>query len=154
MPTSDHVRTPAQSYAAIAGGFLLALGVLGLISGDSQFATVDRTTPADFLIWNTTGWTTIMWIVAGLAGLAVMARSAPARAYALTAGLFFAVIAVWGFIDGQDVFTLIMANTVNNITHAVLGVLGLAAGLLPRTVRSADRPAASPPMRGTSQPHA
>lgn len=108
MPTSDHVRTPAQSYAAIAGGFLLALGVLGLIFGDSQFATVDRTTPADFLIWNTTGWTTIMWIVAGLAGLAVMARSAPARAYALTAGLFFAVIAVWGFIDGQDVFTLIM----------------------------------------------
>ena len=58
--------------------------------------------------------------------------------YALFAGAVFAVAAVWGFIDGNDVVELIVADTTNNITHAILAGLGLIVGMLPA---SAQRPA-------------
>ena len=129
MRSLEKPRTPAQSYAVIAGLFLLALGVLSLIFANNSFATVGGTTPGDFLIWNTTGWTAVMWIVLGVAGLAAMVRVDMARAFAIVGGLFFAVVAIWGFIDGTEVFTLFVADPVNNITHAVLGGLGLMVGL-------------------------
>jgi hypothetical protein len=129
MNSVETPRTPAQSYAVIAGIFLVALGVLSLIFGNAAFSTVSATNPADFLIWNTTGWTDVMWIALGGLGLMAMVRVDASRTYAMAAGLFFALIAVWGFIDGSDVFTLFVANPVNNITHAVLAVLGLAVAL-------------------------
>jgi hypothetical protein len=119
-------RTPAQSFSLIAGVFLVALGVLSLIFSSAPFATVEGTRTGDFLIWDTTGWTAVMWIALGALGILAMARVETARAYGIGAGLFFALIAIWGFISATDVFTLFVANTVNNITHAVLAVLGLA----------------------------
>lgn len=142
MRTLETPRTPAQSYAVIASLFLLALGVLSLIFASHTFATVGGTTPGDFLIWNTTGWTALMWIVLGVAGLVAMARVDMARAFALAGGLFFAVIAIWGFIDGSEVFTLFVANPVNNITHAVLGGLGLMVGLPSESTQRAAAPRA------------
>jgi hypothetical protein len=119
-------RTPAQSFSLIAGVFLVALGVLSLIFSSAPFATVEGTKTGAFLIWDTTGWTAVMWIALGALGILAMARVETARAYGIVAGLFFALIAIWGFISGTDVFTLFVATTVNNITHAVLAVLGLA----------------------------
>jgi hypothetical protein len=140
MRTLGNPRTPAQMFALMAGLFLAALGVLSLIFSSAQFATVEGTTTGEFLIWNTTGWTAVMWIVAGAGGLAAMLRVDTARAYAVLAGLFFALIAVWGFISGTDVFTLFAANPVNNITHAALAVVGLMAGTPSESAQRAAAP--------------
>lgn len=131
--------TPAQTYAAIAGLFLVVLGVLSLIIAGVDFGTVGSVAAQpEFLIWSVSGWTTIFWIAMGALGLFSMARLDSARSYALAAGIIFAVVAVWGFIDGNDVFGLIVADTTNNITHAVLAALGLVVGLMPS---EAQRPA-------------
>jgi hypothetical protein len=60
-------------------------------------------------------------------------RLASARSFALFAGVVFAVFAVWGFIDGDNVMSIFAADTTNNITHAILAVLGFAVGLMPST---------------------
>lgn len=123
-------KTPAQMYALIAGAFLTALGVLGLIITGVEFDSVgDPGSGEEFILWATSGWTTIMWIAFGAAGLATMINADAARNYSLIAGVFFTVIAVWGFIDGNDVASIIIADTTNNVTHAVLGGLGLVIGL-------------------------
>jgi len=122
-------KTPTQWYAGVAGVFLVALGVLSLTILPVEFAPVDETTTPEFLIWQANGWTTLLWLALGAVGLVMMSRVDGARSYSLVAGVAFSVLAVWGFIDGQDVASLFYAGTTNNITHAILGGLGLMAGL-------------------------
>jgi hypothetical protein len=130
--------SPAQAYALIAGLFLVALGVLSLIFESVSFGSVGAVAnQPQFLIWAVSGWTTILWIAMGGLGLISAARLDSARTYALFAGIVFAVACVWGFIDGNNVVSLIAADTTNNITHGVLAALGLLTGLMPR---GAQRP--------------
>jgi hypothetical protein len=125
--------TPAQAYAVIAGLFLVALGVLSLIFEPVDFGSVGNVAgQPQFLIWAVSGWTTILWIVMGGLGLVSAGRLDSARTYALFAGVVFAVACVWGFIDGNNVASLIAADTTNNITHGILAALGLLTGLMPR----------------------
>jgi hypothetical protein len=96
------------------------------------------------MAWTVSGWTTILWIAMGALGLLSMARLDTARSYSLLAGVVFAIVAVWGFIDGNDVAEIIAADTTNNVMHAILAGLGLVAGMLPV---QAQRPA-EPVTRG------
>jgi hypothetical protein len=128
--------TPAQWYAAVAGLFLVALGVLSLIIEGVNFGSVGAN-PPQFIIWAVSGWTTILWIAMGAYGLMSVPRLDGARAYALIAGLVFAAYAIWGFIDGSSVASIFAADTTDNITHAILGGLGLLVALTPR---AAQRP--------------
>lgn len=128
----------AQTYAVVAGLFLVALGVLSLIFESVSFGSVGSVgDQPQFLIWAVSGWTTIFWIVMGGLGLVAAGRLDSARSYALFAGIVFAVACVWGFIDGNNVVSIIAADTTDNITHGVLAALGLLAGLMPR---AAQRP--------------
>ena len=130
--------TPAQTFAVIAGLFLVALGVLSLIFEPVSFGSIGRAAnQPQFLIWAVSGWTTILWLVMGGLGLVSAGRLDSARTYALFAGVVFAVACVWGFIDGDNVINLIAADTTNNITHGILAALGLITGLMPR---GAQRP--------------
>ena len=158
MRMLERPDTPAQTYAGVAGLFLVALGVLALIFAGVGFGTVGPVaSQPEFLIWSVSGWTTVFWIAIGAVGLLAMPRLDSARSYSLFAGIVFVAAAVWGFIDGNDVAGLLVADTTNNITHAVLGAVGLIVGLLPREAQRApedgarerrfDRgsPAAPPP---------
>jgi hypothetical protein len=128
----DPPTTPAHWYAAAAGVFLLALGILSLIIEGPAFGTVRNAgSQPEFIIWATSGWLCIFWIAMGALGLLALARVGAARTYALAAGIVFAVVAIWGFIDGNSTFGIFAAGTVDNITHAVLAALGLLAGLTP-----------------------
>jgi hypothetical protein len=84
-----------------------------------------------FLIWTVSGWTAVLWTAMGVLGLLSMARLDTARSYSLPAGVVFAALAVWGFIDGNDVAEILVAGTTTNVMHAILAGLGLVAGLLP-----------------------
>lgn len=118
--------------------FLIALGVLSLIFASVDFGTVGpvRAQP-EFVIWSISGWTAIFWIAMGGLGVLSAVRLDSARSYAMFAGAVFAIVAIWGFIDANDVFGLLTADATNNITHAVLAALGLIVGSLPQ---GAQRP--------------
>jgi hypothetical protein len=153
MRLFERPDTPAQTYSAIAGLFLVALGVLSLIFASVDFGTVGPiAAQPEFLIWSVSGWTAIFWIAMGCLGLLATPRLSSARTYALLSGIVFAVVAVWGFIDGNDVFELFAADTTNNVTHAVLGALGLTIGLLPSGVQRPDEDAIHERRFGREQP--
>lgn len=139
MRDFERPDTPAQTYAALAGMFLLALGVLSLVLTEVGFGTVGAAaTQPEFLIWAVSGWTAVFWIAMGTLGLLAAARLATAQIYALGAAVLFAATALWGFVDGNDVAGLLVADTTNNLTHAVLAAVGLICGLVPR---ESQRPA-------------
>jgi len=128
-------RTPAQWFATVVGAVLLALGVLALIFGSTNFGVADRINAEQFLIWRVSGWETILYMATGALGLAMASRVDAARTYALVVGVAYAAFAVWGFIDGNDVFGLLAVDTADNISHAVIGGLGLVLGSLPESAQ-------------------
>ena len=133
--------SPAQVFAATSGLLLIALGVLALVLDDVGFGPIGS--PADqpeFLIWTVSGWTTVFWIATGVLGLASMARLDAARTYSLLAGVLFAVVAVWGFVDGRDIAGILVADATNNIMHAILAGFGMVAGMLPRDAQKQREP--------------
>lgn len=134
-------RTAAQMYALVAGAVLITLGILSLIFATVDFGTVGVAKERDqFLIWEASGWSAILWILMGGFGLFLAARVDAARSYALVAGVVFAALAIWGFIHGDNVGEILAAGTTDNITHAILGGVGLAVAALPQ---DAEREACS-----------
>jgi hypothetical protein len=124
--------TPAQAYAGAAGLFLVALGVLSLVFTSVGFDDVGAIADQpDFLIWAVSGWTVVFWIAVGAIGLLAVPSLVTARAFALVAGLLFAVLAIWGFMDGNDISGWLVADSAANFTYAVLSILGLFAAMIP-----------------------
>ncbi len=129
-------RTPSQLFALLIGGVLVAFGVVALALGHTDFGTGSSLGGDEFILWMANGWDTIVWIAIGALGVIAAGRVEAARTYAAAAGAFFAVAAVWGFIDGNDVFGLMAVDTTDNISHAVLAGLGLASAMAPGVERS------------------
>jgi hypothetical protein len=123
-------QTPAQLYCTLAGAALVIAGIVGFFysSGfDTGASGVAKDTDEIFGIFAMNGWGNVICIFWGLLGLAC-ARSA-ARSFALGFGLYAVVIAIIGFVDGDDVtFGLFAANTADNVLDLTLGLVGLAAG--------------------------
>jgi hypothetical protein len=147
LPDSGHRTvlespdTPAQTFAALSGLFLVALGVLALIFGDVSFGTIGSlANQPEFLIWTVSGWTAVLWIAMGAFGLVSMVRLDTARTYSLVAAAVFAVLAVWGFVDGSDVAGIFAADTTNNVTHAILAGLALLVGMMPSETQTPREP--------------
>ena len=128
-------RTPAQWYATVVGAVLAAAGVIALITGSTDFGTVSGGAGQNFIIWNVSGWETILYMGVGALGLLSAGRVDAARSFALVSGAIFAAMAVWGFIDGDDVASIFAVDTTDNITYAILGALGLVVGLAPESVQ-------------------
>ena len=87
----------------------------------------------------------------GALALFAVPRLAAARSYAVLATVVFAVFAVWGFIDGNNVMSIFAADTTNNITHAILAALGLVAWLMPRPAQRPHEAAAAQYGDGTAR---
>jgi len=118
--------TPARLYATVAGAVLTILGIIGFFYSSSfgSPGTVD----AVFGILDVNGWENIVHLITGLLGLA--AAGYAARTYALAVGLFYLVIAIWGFIigGGDAILGIVPVNAEENVLHLILGLVGLAAG--------------------------
>jgi hypothetical protein len=149
--------TPAQLYCTLAGALLVISGVIGFFysSGfDTGASGVAADTDEIFGIFAVNGWGNVICIALGLLGLG-LANSA-SRSYALGVGLWALVVAIWGFVDGDNVtFGLFAANGADNFLDLALGLTGLAAGAAspapakkPRRKRperpKRDRPAEQP----------
>jgi hypothetical protein len=131
---------PARLYATVVGAVLTIAGIIGFFYSGSfgSPGTVD-----DMLgIFAVNGWGNVVHLVTGLLGLA--AAGYAARTYALAVGLFYLVIAIWGFIlgSGDSILSIVPVNTEDNVLHLVIGLVGLAAGAA-STATPRKRPAAA-----------
>jgi hypothetical protein len=130
--------TPAQVYAAVVGMLLVALGALSFIVAGVDFGTVGLVgAEPEFLLWSVNGWTAVFWIAIGALGLPAASNLDGARLYCLFGAVVFSAVALWGIVDGNDVAGLLVADTMNSVTHVALAVFALFAGL---PSRDAQRP--------------
>ena len=130
--------SPARLYATVAGAVLTIIGIVGFFYSSSfgSPGTVD-----DMLgIFAVNGWANVVHLTTGLLGLA--AAGYAARTFALAVGLFYLVIAIWGFIigGGDSILSIVPVNAEDNILHLILGMAGLGAGAA-STARPRTRPA-------------
>ena len=81
------------------------------------------------------GWINTLHIVVGVFGL--FAAGFAARAYSLGAAILFGALAIWGFATGSNDALLdrFPADGAENLAHALLAGLGLAAWLAERPKR-------------------
>jgi uncharacterized protein DUF4383 len=125
--------SPARLYATVAGALLTIAGIAGFFynghfgSGGDVFG--NDTTVELLGILAVNGWQNVVHLVTGAVGL--LAAGYAARAYALGNGAFYVVLAVWGFAvgSGHEILTIVPVNTADNVFHALVGVLGIGAGL-------------------------
>ncbi len=133
-------RTPAQLYALVVGGVLVAAGIMGF-AYNSSFATGDDV-PRDAVLGllDVNAWHNIVHIATGALGLATFTSIVAARGYALGLGVVYLLVAIWGFAlgSGEVILNLIPINTADNLLHLALAIAGLGAGAASAT-RSAAR---------------
>jgi len=146
-------RTIAQAFCLVAGLGLIGAGVLGFFFGGSGFDAGNGVQGEDFIVFEVNGWHNIVHIATGglLLSLAPKARAAATGAAAF--GIVYAGVAVWGFIEGNDVANLIPVDPADNWLHVALaasaswrpgcpGHSRRAPGVPPTTVRAMRRSAA------------
>jgi len=123
--------TPASLYAGLVGGILVVAGIIGFFYSASfgSPGSVD----AVLGVLDVNAWHNLVHILTGAVGvLAFMSGPRAARTYALVFGAVYVVVAIWGFIigGGESILGFIPVNDEDNVLHAVLGVLGIGAGLI------------------------
>jgi hypothetical protein len=143
--------SPARLYATLVGAVILIGGIIGFFY-EASFDTGNQVVADDvFGILAVNGWHNVVHILLGLLGLAAAGTAYAARAYALGVGALYIVLAIWGFLETENGFgvliDLVPVNTEDNFLHLILGVVGIGAGLATPTERP-SRPARPEP--GTS----
>jgi len=135
--------TPAQIYALAVGATLLLVGILGF-AADSAFDSGTNVNGGELIAFEVNGWHNLVHILSGLVGLALWRNPATARTYALGFGAVYAVVTLWGFIDGNDVLGLIPVNGADNLLHLLIAAAGIAAGLASSPARRDARDTGTP----------
>ena len=133
-------RTPAQWYTLIFGATLLLVGLVGF-AADAGF-DVGSDIDGDKLlgIFEVSGIHNLVHIASGALLLAASPKRASARLVALAFGVVYLLVAIVGFIQGDNVIGLIPVNSADNFLHVAISVLGIAAGV----ASSGDDDARSP----------
>jgi hypothetical protein len=140
-------RTLAQTFCLVFGITLIAVGILGFIFGGSSFGAGGNVQGKDFIVFEVNGWHNVVHIASG-ALLLLASPNGPLAATAATAfGLVYAVVTVWGLIDGNDVFQLIPVDTADNILHIVLTAAALIVGFSAGGLMARSRAGAGPATR-------
>jgi hypothetical protein len=124
------MSSPARLYAGLAGATLVAAGIIGFFYSASFGSPGD--VDAVFGVLDVNGWHNVLHILTGALGLLAFSTGVYAsRQYALAAGVFYLVIALWGFIvgDGGQILGIVPVNTEDDVFHLLIGIAGLAGGL-------------------------
>jgi hypothetical protein len=131
-------ESPANVYALAVGAVLLVAGIIGF-AYSASFGSPGEV-DAVFGILDVNAWHNLVHIASGAAGL-VAWRVGRAREYALGLGAVYLVVAVWGFIigDGESILGFLPVNTEDNVLHLLIGLVGVAAGLMTHAVPGTTR---------------
>jgi Domain of unknown function (DUF4383) len=124
----------SDRYAVVAGAILALLGIAGF------FYSSDFGSPGDvesmFGLFDVNGWLNLVHILTGAAGLIAFAAGTNAtRWYALGAGAFYLVLAIWGFVvgAGDSILGIVPVGAASGVLQLCLGLAGIAAALVPRS---------------------
>lgn len=124
--------SPARLYCTLVGAALVIGGIIGFFysSGfDTGVSGVTGDTDEIFGVLGVNGWHNLLHLALGALALAVAGSASGARAYCLGIGLVYVVLAIWGFVDSDNILIgLIPVNTEDDFLHLILGLVGLAAG--------------------------
>ena len=129
--TADRGYTPAQIYSLAFGATLLLAGILGFFV-ESSFDVGDSLKGDELIAFEVNGWHNIVHLLSGLVGLALWRSRPGARSFALGFGLVYGIVTIWGFVDGNDILTLIPINDADNFLHLAISALGIISGLASR----------------------
>lgn len=129
-------RSLAQLFCLIAGLTLLVVGIIGFfVENGGDFALPDSLNPGArgelFGLFDINGWENIVHIASGALLLFASAKANLARTVALIFGVVYALVAVLGWIDSEDVLGILPVNTEGNLLHTALAAASLLAALLP-----------------------
>jgi hypothetical protein len=133
--------------ARLVAGVFSFLGILGLLRSGGGLSG-DRTKDLAGLTVHPV--TAIVWLVIGLAGVALSVQSVRARLYLICAGAFLVLWAVVSLLTGGDASAVFTTDRWNIVLYLVLGggALGVALGPTPiflekaLALRDADAPEA------------
>lgn len=139
-------RPLAQTTAAVIGITLVVIGILGFFLGGSNFNTGTAVQGEDLIIFEVNGWHNLVHIASGAFLLAMALRAPQAALGLIVFGVAYALVTVWGFIDGNTVLWLLPVDTADNWLHAALTVASLLIGF--STYRSGTRPRRQKPAHG------
>lgn len=120
-------RTIAQAFCLVAGAGLIAAGVLGFFFGGSNFSTGTNVGGEEFIVFEVNAWHNVVHIATGALLVLLAPKARIAALGALIFGLAYVGVAVWGFIDGNDVANLIPVNTADNWLHVAIAIASLLA---------------------------
>jgi len=134
--------SPTRLFATLSGAVLVIGGTVGFFHS-SSFGTPGEI--EDALGFAVNGWINTLHIVAGALGL--LAAGFAARAYSLAAAILFGAMAIWGFALGGDgaILNRFPADEAQNLLHAALAILGLAAWFAERPKREPKPTKERPP---------
>jgi hypothetical protein len=124
----------AQATAGLLGATLVLAGILGFLFAGRGFGHGDPQ-GEDLIIFEVNGWHNVVHILTGLLLLAAVPRAPLAIAALLVFAGGYAIVTLWGFLDGDDVLGLIAIDQADNFLHLALtlvpmGAVTLALGLI------------------------
>jgi Domain of unknown function (DUF4383) len=132
------VASPARLYASVVGALLIVIGILGF------FYTASFGSPGavehELGMLRVNGWLSTLHVAGGALGL--LMAGAAARAYALSMGMLFTALAIWGWAlgGGEAILGFLPASGGDEALHLLFGLLGLAAAAgTPKPARSEPR---------------
>jgi hypothetical protein len=125
--------SPARLYATLVGAVLVVAGIIGFFY-EASFATGNEVVADEvFGLLAVNGWHNVVHILLGLIGLAAAGTIYGARMYCLIVGALYLVLAIWGFLETENGFgvliDLVPINTEDNFLHLILGIVVIGAGL-------------------------
>ena len=154
MATASEARLPrtfAQWYCIIGGATLLLAGVLGF-AADATFDTGGDIDGDNFIVFEVNGWHNLVHIVSGLLLLAAANTRPTAKTIALTFGVVYGLVTLWGLVDGETVFGLLPVNGADNVLHLLLSAAAVAAALASPTTKGEQRRRRQGRRRGVDAP--
>ena len=138
--------SPARLYCLLVGAVLVAAGIIGFFYA-SGFDAGDKVCINDncaevFGILGVNGWHNLVHI--GIGAVLLLAAGGAARIASLGVGGLYIALSILGFIatgDGGITFVaengvlidLVPVNDEDNVLHLILGLTGIAAGLVSGT---------------------
>ena len=128
--------TPVQTYATVFGAVFLLVGIAGFIPGittdygDMAFAGSDS--GAMLLgIFQVSILLNIVYVLFGIAGLALARSYDGARTFLIGGGVIYAVLWIYGLlIDRDSGANFVPVNAADNWLHLVLAVAMIGGGVL------------------------
>ncbi|CAA9491179.1 MAG: hypothetical protein AVDCRST_MAG17-784 [uncultured Solirubrobacterales bacterium] len=128
-------RSLAQLFSLVTGIVLIAVGVLGFFV-NSMFNMGPGVSGDELIVFEVNGWHNIVHLATG-AFLVFMAASARSAVTGLLIfGILYVIVTIYGFVDGDDLLTIVPINTADNFLHLALALAAIAVALSARKLLS------------------